>query len=412
MRKLVIVLLVIFNTLLLTGCWDRREINDIAIVLAAGIDKTDNGDICLSILVPIPKMLSNTGGGGSGGGGGDKAPALLISECGAGILDAFRKVQAKLPREIMFSHIKFIVIGEHLARAGVTEALDFFIRYRQANLRAHVLFTRADVDAILAGEPGLERSIAELIAEEGNMQMGIKMDLKDFVSMLSEEGGNPLAAQLALVPLTAETKKRTDDQQSKTAKKYISLQGAALFNKDKLAGWVDDLDMRNIMWIRNEIKHGNSAITIDIPAERGGGKVGVRIRDSHVKLAPYVSNETLQMKITLSVQGIIYESSSKMDLSQSEAVYLIERAVEEQIVASIQRGLATMQQEHKADVVGFGAAVYRQYPEEWFANYKDSWAERFSLLPTQIVCKVSIPRVGFITTPLPLPESDIQKSTK
>ena len=45
------------------------EINDLAIVTAAAIDKKENNQIELSIQVFIPKALSS--GGGQGGGGGE-----------------------------------------------------------------------------------------------------------------------------------------------------------------------------------------------------------------------------------------------------------------------------------------------------------------------------------------------------
>ena len=56
--------------ILLSGCWDRVEINDLAIVTAAAIDATDDNQIELSLQVFIPKALGSGGGQGGGGGGG------------------------------------------------------------------------------------------------------------------------------------------------------------------------------------------------------------------------------------------------------------------------------------------------------------------------------------------------------
>ncbi|MBR8644529.1 hypothetical protein KEH51_07950 [[Brevibacterium] frigoritolerans] len=50
----------------LSGCWDRIEITDLAIVTAAAIDKKDNDQIELSVQVFIPSSI--TSGGGQGGG--------------------------------------------------------------------------------------------------------------------------------------------------------------------------------------------------------------------------------------------------------------------------------------------------------------------------------------------------------
>ncbi|MFK4998590.1 hypothetical protein ACI2OX_18610 [Bacillus sp. N9] len=58
------------SLLLLTGCWDRMETNDLAIVTAAGIDKADDGQIELSIQIFIPRATgSGSEGAGSNSGG-------------------------------------------------------------------------------------------------------------------------------------------------------------------------------------------------------------------------------------------------------------------------------------------------------------------------------------------------------
>ena len=52
------------SILFLSGCWDRVEVNDLAIVTAAAIDKRDDNQIELSIQIFIPKSLSSGGGQG------------------------------------------------------------------------------------------------------------------------------------------------------------------------------------------------------------------------------------------------------------------------------------------------------------------------------------------------------------
>ena len=79
LRKSVLLFLGICGTIpLVSGCWDRVEINDLAIVTAAAIEKKEDNQIELSIQVFIPKSLSSGGGqGGPGGGGG--VPTTLVS---------------------------------------------------------------------------------------------------------------------------------------------------------------------------------------------------------------------------------------------------------------------------------------------------------------------------------------------
>lgn len=407
MKKIGILLLIIINMVLLSGCWDRVEINDIAIVTAVGIDKTEAGDISLSLLVFVPKMLSSTGT--AGGGGEGKSATMLLSESGKGIIDAFSRLQGRSSRSIMFSHIRMIVIGERLARDGVAEVLDFFARFRQPNLRAYLLFTKEDINEVLMGDPGIENVVSELVREQVEVGKGVKIDLKDFFYMLTEEGINPIAGELVNIPLTGKGKSNEESQQLKPKQTSCIVKGAAAFRKDKLIDWLSEEEIRGVLWLRNEVKPGSGTITIDIPAEKGGGKIGVRLRAVKTNVEPKINGDVLTMDVSTNTQVVIFESSSRMDLSDPKSVYYVETAVEKRIKEKLQRTLNKVQKEVRADVLGFGTTVYRNYPKEWREKYKDNWDEAFAELNVQISCKVWISRVGFVTNSLTLKEDEIKK---
>ncbi len=409
MKKIGILLLVIMNAVLLSGCWDRVEINDVAIVIAVGVDKTDNGDICLSLLLPAPKKLSSSGGSGGGSGGDNNAPALVISESGKSIMAAYRKLQAKLPREILFSHVRFIIIGERLAQDGVAGILDFFSRPRQSNLRAHILFTKENIDEVLGGEPGIEQSVAEMIREEGEMGIGAGIDLKDFINMMTEEGVNPWGGQLVKLPLAVETKKNEKTEASKPQKSYSSIRGAAVFDKDKLVGWINYDEVRGVLWLRDEVKRGIGAVNVNVPEEKGGGKMGIRILEAKTRLQPKINEDVLTMHVYIEATTIIYDNSSKMDLSDPKSIYDAEKMAEKRIKERAQSALDKLQIQVRSDILGFGTAVYREYPKEWKEKYKDNWHEEFPELNVEVACKVSIPRVGFVTNSLTRKEDEIIK---
>ncbi|MFO7291060.1 MAG: Ger(x)C family spore germination protein, partial [Bacillota bacterium] len=54
---------------LLTGCWDRREIEQRSFVFAMAIDEHPKG-VEVSVQIPIPIMIVGSGGGVGGGQGG------------------------------------------------------------------------------------------------------------------------------------------------------------------------------------------------------------------------------------------------------------------------------------------------------------------------------------------------------
>ncbi len=64
MKNALLLLVICGTTPFLSGCWDRIEITDLAIVTAAAIDKKGNNQIELSVQVFIPSSISSRGGQG------------------------------------------------------------------------------------------------------------------------------------------------------------------------------------------------------------------------------------------------------------------------------------------------------------------------------------------------------------
>lgn len=64
MKNRLIILFVLLNSFLLTSCWDRTEVNDLALVTAVGIDKKNEKTFELTVEMNIPRALSGGGGGG------------------------------------------------------------------------------------------------------------------------------------------------------------------------------------------------------------------------------------------------------------------------------------------------------------------------------------------------------------
>jgi spore germination protein KC len=134
MRKKCILLVIIITMQFLTGCKDAMEIDNIAIIIGIGLDKTDNDEVVLSLLLPVTRY-SEFGGLSSGGPFKSEA-TILVSEKGRGIMDAYRKIEKKLSRKIFFSQNEVIFIGESLAREGVLDVIDFFYRHPESRLRS------------------------------------------------------------------------------------------------------------------------------------------------------------------------------------------------------------------------------------------------------------------------------------
>lgn len=402
MRAKVLLLLNAVLLMLLTGCWSRVEVNDVSIITASGIDKTEDGKIRLTLQIIVPKLLGQSGGTGGGGGGGKNA-TVVVSEKGETALDAYRRLQEKLPRKLFYSHSRVIIIGENAARDGVSPILDFFSRYRESRLRNYILFTKGEAADILNLQPKWEGISAEEIREEEKQRVVMSTYLKDFYDMLLTEGVEPIAAQVEPRGMETGGKGLSGNEKEKRP----AIVGAAVFHKDKLIGWMSDKETRGVQWLRKEFN--DAVITVDIPKDKGGGKISVRVLKGETKIKPVINGSKVKMKASIRTEHELYDSSSKLDLTKPEVIQYIEKKVADDIKGRIQLVVDLSQKQFRSDIFGFGRAVYRDHPKEWKKQFRKRWDQEFPKVKVDITSHAKVVRTGLTNKSLSWEEKELKK---
>jgi len=175
--KRALCLLWVASLLILSGCWDRKELNEIALIRAIGIDRTEDGQVEVTLLQAIPQRAEDAGGGEKTGG-----TQRVLSARSINIPEAKAKLQQKLGREIFTGHQEVVVFGERMARTGIREALDYMARQPQVRLDAVVfvsdspkeIFTTIPLAEITASE-----SLYKLARVEGYTEITVMRVLRE-----------------------------------------------------------------------------------------------------------------------------------------------------------------------------------------------------------------------------------------
>src|SRR6478735_6522350 len=126
-RKGFFLLLMMTITILLTSCWSKKELTDLAIVAALGVDKTKDGRYHITLQIINP---GNVAGGMQGGGGGTQSPPITIySASGDNVVEASRRASGRISRRLYYAHTNLVVVGEKLAKEeGINTLVDAFDR--------------------------------------------------------------------------------------------------------------------------------------------------------------------------------------------------------------------------------------------------------------------------------------------
>ncbi|GJM82919.1 hypothetical protein HMSSN139_54150 [Paenibacillus sp. HMSSN-139] len=134
-RKTAVIMLFCIVAALLAGCWNRRELNELGIAVAAGVDK--EGDrYRLTVQVVDPGQVTAQKGASGG------APATLYTSEGDTILEAARRITQISPRKIYLSHLRVYLIGESLAKQGIGQVLDLLTRDHEIRTDFYLVVTR------------------------------------------------------------------------------------------------------------------------------------------------------------------------------------------------------------------------------------------------------------------------------
>ena len=187
MRKcLAIFALFIFLTVSLTGCWDYRGLNDMAMVMGMAIDH-DEATGMFKVSFEIADLANSSKGSG--------IKSRLIESEGTTIFDAARSAKRKLVNKLYFAHMEIVVIGENMARDfGVMPVVDWFMRDAEVRETTLLLIAKGTDAHTLLHTEGVDHTILSpelkgIIREDNKVTSStVSMQLFEVYSVLNGTG--------------------------------------------------------------------------------------------------------------------------------------------------------------------------------------------------------------------------------
>ena len=114
-------LLLVLSFLFLTGCYNKKELDNLAYVIAIGADEGEKQDLSITYQVAIPIKIAGEGneiGKGTYTSYTVSAPSIYVANA---------KVNALTSKEINLSHLKLILYGEELAKNDLSGHINSLI---------------------------------------------------------------------------------------------------------------------------------------------------------------------------------------------------------------------------------------------------------------------------------------------
>ncbi|WP_379139675.1 Ger(x)C family spore germination protein [Paenibacillus sp. sgz500992] len=387
-RKTSFLFLILTLGTLLTGCWNRKELNELAIAVGMGIDK--QGDqFRVSVQVVDPGEVSTKKGVGG------RAPATLYTSEADTLFEAVRKLTTLSPRKIYFSHLRICVIGESMATEGIAKALDFLSRDHEFRSDFYLVVTKRSSaeDTLKIMTPldpiPADKLFSSLESSEKSWSPSATVTLDQFIADLTSEGKQPILTGLQIVgdQESGETKKNVEMISPHTRLQYS---GLAVFKKDRLIGWLNESESKGYNFILSKVKSSVGFVTCP-----KGGKVVMEIIRTHASMKGYIYRGEPRINIHLKIEANVGEvECSELDLTKTNTIYDLQKKSEEKIAGVMESAIKKAQKSYKADIFGFGEALHRSNPRAW-KSLKQNWDnEYFAELPVNIKVDFKIRRLG------------------
>lgn len=370
----------------LTGCWDRRELEEYAFVLAIGLDRGEVSPFAVTFMIARPEKMA----GGEKGGGGEK-PYLLTTVEAPTVPAAVSMVNSTINRRVSLLHTKSLLMGEALARESGMQTMDEFARYREARRSITYIVTRGkaseffeQMDPKIEGDPN--KFLTEMSAT-GNYtgMLPIRGQVNSFVTHAHTGYVSPITYYASLKEEEKDSQGRSGEKKDsgfvagelpRKGGPNLEMIGAAAFRRDRMTGVLNGEEVRMVLMLKDQFRRGYFSIP-----DPGGP-------DQYVSLSLERSRPTLlvverlgerpRIRARVRLEAEVMAIQSRIDYTDPARQPELERALEAELTRMMREVIAKTQA-WESDVAGFGREVVRHFPTvaaweeyDWPGRYRNT----------------------------------------
>lgn len=382
MRKARYLLCVVISVTFLTGCWDRHEVNELAIVLSLALDLAEDGEsLLVTYEIANPAGLAASRGTGSG----NQPLSFVRTVQGASLMDANQNVQRELARHLYFGHLQGVIIGEELARKRVDHILDYLERHHEPRRTIMVTVSLGQARELMYTSKNLEELAGTRIFHTitlGPHSGIVETFLGDFLERFSNPGQSGLATALRVSPSSLQ----------------IELAGAAVFVDGQVIGYLDPPTTVGLALALGEARRGTTLVGQD-PTVSQGRPVGFELNHVHSRLIPEWRDGILHVLLDVELEARVLEVLGGAGFIRQEGWAALESLLEETARRQIEAALRLVQ-EWQADVVRLGIEVSRRMPAIW-DEVEPDWPQVFGEAKFEVRVKSRLTHSGLVKEMLP-----------
>ena len=379
MKKKVAILL-LFISLILTGCWDKIEINERGFILGLGIDKLPDKEkkekydaIKVELKYPNVAMLGMKQSM-------SKDPSFYKEGNGESFNTIIGEIETLAPFKLELSFVKVIVLGKDIIKDDklFRDVLDGIEREKHFSRKIYLLSAKDEAQSIIKCKPkeqpiiGLYfRDVLRHAVKEGRV---VDSNL-NIISKNLQEGRDTILAKV-------ENKGNSD----------VDINGASIIKNFKYVGDLNDRESR----IYNLIVKDNNNI-VDIHVKKDDVPISYEINRTSRKMKISEKSDALVMDLRIETEGDIaqHRIGMKGTITSNKKIKEIEALVQAELKGDIQKLMEKLQKEYEADVVGVQENIYK-HDQKLYKKTQKHWNNYYKNMIVNVEVSSKIRRIGII----------------
>lgn len=371
MKKFVLIIITLFILLISSGCYNYKEINDMAIVSSIGIDKDNKNDkYIVSAQIMNSKESEDS----------EDSQITVYTKEGDTVHEALRNITLKSPRKLYGNHLSKIVLSEEVAKEGIDNILDIFNRITEVRNEFIITIVKedkaSDVLKVLTTTESIPAEYVKLSLKIADKTSGLTYATKldEFISLYLKKGIDPV---VPVLKIDKKEKKGTTINNITTTNPIskIVIEDLAVTNKGKLETYLKNEEVIGYNFLRNQIQK----MIIPVKCDDENNYASILILKNKTKSNTAKKDNKYIINFNINSEAIITEYNCKKDLTDEKVIKELEKDTEKKIKRYIKKSL-DKQKETKGKFLGLERIIYLDYPKYKNEDYSVKYNAKVNLV--------------------------------
>jgi len=373
----------------LSGCWSKKELDNLAIVTGIGIDKAEEGyEVTVQIINPAEvaaKQLTT------------RTAVSTYSASGKSLFDAIRNLIEVTPRNVYLSHTRVVIFSEELAKEGISDTVDFLIRDHELRTDFYLAIAKGfsakqmlNILTPLEKVPA-SKMYAAIESSEKYLAQTRTVKIQQFTSDLLLEGQQPFLTGIYIQGNT-DIGNSLSNVEKIDSPAEIFVDHIAVMKGDQLIGWLDHKQSKGFNYLTGKVKNSTEMI----PCNEENKYTSFEIISTDKEIKGKLKDGKPTFTVDIKARANVAQIDCDIKISNPKTIKKLEKDLNKKITDTATLTIEALQKDLQSDIVGFGELLHRTKNKEW-KKIKGRWDDLFSEADIKVNVQTKIKRTGTIT---------------